>query len=189
MKKVIRLTESDLVRIVKRVISEQPISGPLGAASRINLSKIPRASKYNEFSGKTPRTELDGSMSECENPTPYEMQVKGYFTYCNKNKSKYSGGLTPTQRYLIQDLYKSMEGLFSTGTLSLLEKISTLDDFCKVAVNYNYENSERPGKNDLYSWLDDETSIQWIDVASALEKFKDEAGVSTCLDGTDVGMI
>jgi hypothetical protein len=30
MKKVIRLTESDLVRIVKRVISEQPISGPLG---------------------------------------------------------------------------------------------------------------------------------------------------------------
>ena len=82
-----------------------------------------------------------------------------------------------------------MEGLFSTGTLSLIEKISTLDDFCKVAVNYNYENSERPGKNDLYSWLDDETSIQWIDVASTLEKFKDEAGVSTCLDGIDVGMI
>ena len=184
MKKVIRLTESDLVRIVKRVISEQPII-PLGAARQINLSKSPRS----DFSGKTPRTELDGSMSECENPIPYEMQVKGYFTYCNKNKSKYSGGLTPTQRYLIQDLYKSMEGLFSTGTLSLLEKISTLDDFCKVAVNYNYENSERPGKNDLYSWLDDETSIQWIDVASTLEKFKDEAGVSTCLDGIDVGMI
>ena len=48
MKKVIRLTESELVRIVKRVISEQPIS-PLGAASRINLSKAPRISKYNEF--------------------------------------------------------------------------------------------------------------------------------------------
>jgi hypothetical protein len=183
MKKIIKLTESELVLIIKKVISEQPITG-LGRA-------IPtRIQKTSNWSGKTPRVE-DGSPSpiECDNPTPYEMQVKGYFTYCNKNKSKYSGGLTPTQRYLIQDLYKSMEGLFSTGTLSLIEKISTLDDFCKVAVNYNYENSERPGKNDLYSWLDDETSIQWIDVASALEKFKDEAGVSTCLDGIDVGMI
>jgi hypothetical protein len=73
-----------------------------------------------------------------------------------------------------------MEGLFSTGTLNLLEKIPTLDDFCKVAINYNYENSE--GGNDLYSWIDDELSIQWIDVAAALEKFKDEAKVLTCLD-------
>jgi hypothetical protein len=189
MKKIIKLTESELVSIIKKVISEQPI-GPLGTASRINLSKAPRISKYSDFSGKTPRIE-DGSpsMSECENPTPYNIQVKGYFAYCNKNKSKYSGGLNSTQRYFIQDLYNSMEGLFSTGTLNLLEKIPTLDDFCKVAINYNYENSERPGKNDLYSWLEDETSIQWIDVALALYKFKDEAGVSTCMDGDDMGMI
>ena len=175
MKKIIKLTESELVTIIKKVISEQPITG-LGRAIP---TRIPKTSNW---SGKTPRVE-DGSPSpiECDNPTPYDIQVKGYFAYCNKNKSKYLGSLTPNQRYLIQDLYKSMEGLFSTGTLNLLEKITTLDDFCKVAINYNYENSE--GGNELYSWLEDEDSIQWIDVATALEKFKDEAEVETCLDG------
>lgn len=183
MKKVIRLTESDLVKIIKRVISEQGPLGPIGGISRI--PKVPR-----NWSGRTPRIE-DGSPStiECKNSVPYEMQVKGYFSYCNKNKSKYSSNLNSSQRYLIQDLHKSMEGLFSTGTLNLLEKIATLNDFCKVAVNFNYENSERPGKNDLYSWLDDEDSIQWIDVASALRKFKDEAEVETCMDGVDSKMI
>jgi hypothetical protein len=179
MGQIIKITENDIIRIVKKVLSEQLVS-PIGAASRINLSKAPRVTKSSEFSGKTPKTEFDGNTSECENPIPYDMQVKGYFNYCKRNKSKYSTNLTPTQRYLIQDLYKSMEGLFSTGTLNLLEKIPTLDDFCKVAINYNYENSE--GGNDLYSWIDDELSIQWIDVAAALEKFKDEAKVLTCLD-------
>jgi hypothetical protein len=183
MGRIIKLTENDIVRIVKKVLSEQPIS-PIGATSRINLSKLPRNIKSSQWSGKTPRVE-DGSpsISDCKNPTPYDMVVKQYFSYCNKNKSKYSGSLTPNQKYLIQDLHKSMEGLFSTGTLNLIEKISNLSDFCRVALNYNYDNSERPGKNDLYSWLEDEKSIQWIDVAELLSKFQYEAEVETCLDG------
>jgi hypothetical protein len=188
MKKVIKLTESDLVRIIKKIISEQPFSlmgaadliapSRTGAVSRLDLSKGPK----NSSSGRTPKTELDSYKKSCENPIPHKNFVKNYFTYCQNNKSKYSGSLNSTQRYLIQDLHKSMEGIFSTGTLNLLEKINSLSDFCKIANNFNFENSENPGKNDLYSWLDDENSIQWVDVAEILKKFNKESGISDCFD-------
>lgn len=178
MKKIIKLTESELVKIIKRVISEQPI---LGLASsnpvRINLSKTPQVG-----SSRLPFPETDASTEtgiNCKDrQLPIDKIAKQYFSYCNVNKSKFSGSLSNQQKYLMQDLHKSMDGVTSTGTLEILEKIPKLEDFCKIVINFNYPNSQ--GGNDLWSWLDDEYSIGWLDVHFALRKFEKEIGLIKC---------
>ena len=65
MKKVVRLTESDLVRIVKRVISEQtkngPVAIPKNAEIKIDDSVIQDAKKMgiNLLNKETPKTFLE----------------------------------------------------------------------------------------------------------------------------------
>lgn len=153
MKKVIKLTESDLVRIVKKVLNEQLI-GTLAGRSAFNLSK-------SYPSGRTPRV-MDDPRGK-DDDTCYRQNILDLVLECNRNKSKY----TPDKDayFIAEQLHTAMKG-FSTGTETLNTLHYLITDtpkFCKVSNAFNYD-----GEN-LAQWIDSEISIF---PKSAWEKLK-----------------
>jgi hypothetical protein len=71
MKKIIRLTESDLVRIVKQVISEQPSSQEL---ERIATNMLYKGPKPNEDGAKYCFTK-DGLKKEIKKVGPHNLKI------------------------------------------------------------------------------------------------------------------
>ena len=143
MKKVVRLTEFDLVRIVKKVLNEQLI-GTLAGRSSFNLSKS------QPSSSRTPQVQDDITG---ESDTCVRQNILDLVLHCNKNKSKY---MPDKDAYFIaKQLYTSMKG-FSTGTETLNTLHYLITDtpkFCRVSNAFNYD-----GEN-LAQWIDAEISI------------------------------
>jgi hypothetical protein len=154
MKKIIKLTESELVLIIKRVISEQPISGPLGGARGINLAK--------GFSGKTPRILDDPTgddVSGC-----YLANIKQLVKWCKSNKNKFIPDSKSIN--LSKELHDAMDGIsLGINTMEVIKKIKTQDEFCKIANFYNYDNQ------DLGEWMGDEILLPLNQVWSNLKGF------------------
>jgi antirestriction protein len=141
MKKVIRLTESDLVRLVKKVIQNEQI---LGATTRFNLAKGTSKStgRFPTESGDTPQDDV-----ECNNKN-----VKSIFVYCKKNKSNSEFKPDLESKKIAENLYKEMKGInfVSTGLYKTLEKIKDYKQFCKVDNSFLYESES------LEQWIGDE---------------------------------
>jgi hypothetical protein len=149
MKKIVRLTESDLVKIIKRVISEQ---GPIP-----NLSKAPRG-----FSGKTPRILDDpagGDDWAC-----YVKNIKELVKWCRGNKNRF----IPDSKSIdmSKELHNAMDGIsLGISTMDTIKKIKTQDEFCKISNFYNYDNQ------DLGEWIGDEILLPVNQVWDHLKGF------------------
>jgi hypothetical protein len=151
MKKVIRLTESDLVRIVKKVISEQ---GSFGAARGINLSK--------GFSGKTPRV-IDDPAGD-DGSGCYLANIKQLVKWCKSNKNRFIPDSKSIN--LSKELHDAMDGIsLGISTIDAIKKIKTQDEFCKISNFYNYDNQ------DLGEWMDDEILLPLNQVWDNLKGF------------------
>jgi len=140
MKKIVRLTESDLVRLVKKVIQNEQM---LGGATRINLIKAPKSSgRYPTEMGDT----MDDSV-ECN-----IKNVKSVFNYCKKLKSNSEFKPDLESKKIAESLYKEMNGIniVSTGLYKTLESIKDYKQFCKVDNSFFYENET------LEQWINDE---------------------------------
>jgi hypothetical protein len=70
MKKIVRLTESDLTHIVKRVINEAPITGQSGASNPTGTSKPVGAKAVNPGSVSKPKPNPVTSQSGTSKPKP-----------------------------------------------------------------------------------------------------------------------
>jgi len=141
MKKVIRLTESDLVRLVKKAIRNEQI---LGAATRFNLTKGTSRTpgRFPNESGDTPDEDV-----ECNSKN-----VKSIFVYCKKNKSNSEFKPDIESKKIAENLYKEMKGInfVSSGLYKTLEKIKDYKQFCKVDNSFLYESET------LEQWIGDE---------------------------------
>jgi hypothetical protein len=161
-KKIIRLTESDLVRIVRKVLNEQLI-GTLASRPAFNLSKsAPKTS-----SSRTPQVQDDitGESDACT-----RQNIRDVVNQCKKDKSKYNPD--KDAYYIAKQLYTAMKGI-STGTETLNTLhylISDTPKFCRVSNAFNYD-----GEN-LAQWLDSEISLYpklvWRELKSHAEKLK-----------------
>jgi hypothetical protein len=148
MKKIVKLTESDLVKIVKRVLKEQGVLGTLGSRSAFNLSK---SSPTEVPAGRTPQVQDDprGVNTEC-----YQKNINNLVNACKRNESKY----VPDKdaKYIAEQLRDEMEGL----GIYHMDIYSTLDylkndtpKFCRVSNAFNFNNEN------LAQWFEDELTL------------------------------
>jgi hypothetical protein len=165
-KKIIRLTESDLVRIVRKVLNEQGVIGTLGgrtpvAQQRFNLSK-----SYPV--GRTPRVMDDPTGGE---PETAECRYKNLHTLvneCKKNEYKYKPDKDAF--YIAKQLYDAMNGVSFGGagfTIKYLEK-DNATKFCKVSNAFKYDNQN------LAQWIQDEYTLPIEGIWPLLKKHFNE---------------
>ena len=156
MKKVIRLTESDLVNIVKKVLKEQLI-GTLASRPAFNLSKSGPAEIP---AGRTPQVQDDPThiIDHCYIENIYNLVNK-----CKNNKSQYRPD--KDAYYIAKQLHDAMDG-FSIGvnTMNTLKYIDDAAKFCRVSNAFIYD-----GKN-LATWIEEEISLQPDLVWNVLKK-------------------
>jgi hypothetical protein len=96
MKKVVRLSESDLARVVSRIINEQPTPGPV----------VPSTSQQAQTPRQTSQT--PGPQMPAAQRTPFNPQHKGTFEVdCKAGLSKlgYGGKLSKEGNKLFVDLF------------------------------------------------------------------------------------
>lgn len=154
MKKVIRLTESDLVRLVKRVLMEQPITLPR-VLPRFDMAKGIKSTPKQGF--RLPQDADTPSDTEC-----FEANIKKIFIYCNSKKSQF----TPDDesKKIAKKLYDEMAGLnfTSRGLFNTLKSIKDYKQFCKVNNSFHYEG------DNLEQWIKDEL-VHPKDVSDSLK--------------------
>jgi len=184
MKKIIRLTESDLNRIVERVIKEQ--GALLGLASRASAPNL----KNPSVGRRMPSPESDeGTIGPdgfpiC-NDKDYSELVYELFThilktppysiYIPKNGEKISE--YSSDFYIINYIRKLkslMDGIGGNkGVLEIFSKL-TLKDFSTIINNWK----EVTGSNkSLYDWLKDEWGISWKEVWDSIGSFKNKFNI------------
>ena len=139
MKKIIRLTEKDLTRIVKRVIEEQ---------------KTLKESDINLMFGLG--TAIDILINGTDNSSD---KVKNTILQCQKSKSP----ITSRTNQLADRIYDSIAGLGTDEQMVFrtLKQLKTLEEFC--GVSKSYRNSY--GK-DLFSALDGDfdSESEWVQI-------------------------
>ena len=163
-KKIVTLTESDLVRIVRKVLNEQGVIGTLGgrtpvAQQRFNLSKsTPKGSKM-------PAPETD---SPDEDFTCYIENIHNLINKCKKNESKYIPD--NDAKYIAKQLYDAMNGISFGEAIKTLEYLQNdnADKFCRVSNAFNYNNEN------LAQWIEDELSLPANKVWDTLKKHANE---------------
>ena len=167
MSKKIRLTESELIDLIKRVISEQPTIGGI-AASEL----IASASDVGLSIGQTP----DVKSTNCEKEFDDYEFVANSFNWCryNSKADKYSGDGNWAANQVKKDVQTtSSEDLITPA----LKTISTAKDFCQ------FVNSYYKFKGDLYNDIDKYvyTSNKWGKIREAIPReFKITASIPVC---------
>jgi hypothetical protein len=163
MKKVVRLTESDLVKIIKKVLNEQGVLGTLSSRASLNLSKSgpPKVS-----AAKTPRVMDDPTnlIDDC-----YYENIKKLVNYCKDNEYKFKPD-ADSKKITLQ-LHDNIDGISFGGALGTLEKIKDETQFCKVSNGYRYNGES------LAIQIKDEISLPTDIVWEKLKKFSAKFGI------------
>ena len=157
MKKVIRLTESDLIDVIKKVMSEQLIT----LASR--TSPVPRInlSKSRPISGK-PGFPEDSPVGDI--PCEYDSQEKVEELFKEAKTWTSSSKDWQLVKPIAEEMKKQMEGLGSGNVIDQFKKIDTKEKLAALVKNWNYNNES------LYQWISDELFIKWKTLLEILNK-------------------
>lgn len=161
MSKKIRLTETELINLIKRVIKEQP--------SVVDI--LTSASDWGFSYGTTPE-----SSKLCEEEfEDYEFVVNS-FNWCryNSNADKYSWA----ENWAANQVKKDVQTTSSEDLITpAIKTISTSKDFCQ------FVNSYYKFKGDLYNDIDKYvyTSNKWGKIREAIPRdFKITASMPEC---------
>lgn len=163
MKKIIRLTESDLTRIVRRVIKEQ---APLG----LNLSKpTPNLTRGIGRLGRPDDGPDSGGNNtddyyDCSIKKPMDKQVKEVFD--SLEKSSQGSPSDKIKKYIIR-LKNSMEGIGSTDDVyNVFKEVKDKSTISSIIKNWK---SVTKSSESLYEWISSEMTIRWVVLYSILE--------------------
>lgn len=159
MKKIVRLTEEQLVNIIQKVINEQggAILGAARGASRLNLSKAPRMT-----GGRRIGFPEDSPIDEI----PCELQSIERIEICLKTAKTYSSSPSDISfaSKLGPEMEKEMRGIGHGDVLDKIGQIKTKGEL-KAIVDWFDKNSEYS----LYEWISDEVILNKKEVVDKLE--------------------
>ena len=157
MKRIIRLTEGELVKIIEQMMVEP----------------IFNVSKNTGFAGRTPKVEdgvdvdMDLISSKCEVKKTMEMIIKEIFS--SLEKSSTSSSNEKVKKY-INRLKNSMEGLGSTEDVyNVFREIKDKETISSVIKNWK---SVTKSNDSLYEWISSEMTVRWVMIYSILQKNK-----------------
>ena len=161
--KIIRITERDLLQIVKKVIEEQGPIVPMLSNTNVPKPRI-NLEKGASFSGKTPKSETEGGDTGCLR-TSQEM-VKDFMS----EAKFWKGGVD--EEYMNKIIQKITDGYKRVGyywwttnpsdVLNTFGKIKT-----EAGMGYLLRNFKYNGKN-LYQTFETDHRFPWADVAKIL---------------------
>jgi hypothetical protein len=164
MKKIVRLTESDLTRIVKRVINEQMFFGNGGG-----LLSMPETG-YD--AGTINNNPVEGSCKTYKSSGELTLELFGKL----RGIAGQTNQLDKTIQSWILRLNNSMKGLGSSNDLSkVLSEIKTKEQMGSVLNAYN----KKFGKT-LYQDLSGEQTITWNTIWGIVKKFKSGISIDAC---------
>ena len=165
MKKIIRLTESDLVLIVKRVMNEQGFFGGLEAMPELGQDVV-GIHKSNYSTNYSDKCKTYKSSSEL---------VLDLFTKLRGVSGQPSQSDKTIQSW-IQRLHNSMSGLGATSDLTkVFNEIKTQQQMGSLLNAYN----KKFGKA-LYQDLNVEHTITWDTIWNLVKKFKSGIKLEVC---------
>ena len=168
MKKIVTLTESDLVRIVKKVLNEQGVIGTLGGRTPINLSK-----SYPV--GRTPRIMDDPTGPD---DTCYIENIHNLVNKCKENEYKYVPD--SDAKFIAKQLFDKMNGISFGEAIETLKYLQNDNaaKFCRVSNAFNYNNEN------LAQWIQDEFSLPRKTVWDTIKKHANELNLGDkCFKG------
>ena len=165
MKKIIRLTERDLTRLVRRVINEQvPLINLLGAASDVGVN-IPN---YAAEANPTIQNLCKTYKSSAELTLDLFSKLRGIAGQTSQ--------LDKTIQSWVLRLNNSMKGVGASNDLSkVLSEIKTQQQMGSVLNAYN----TKFGKT-LYQDLNGEQTITWNTIWGIVKKFKSGISIGAC---------
>ena len=164
MKRIVRLTESDLTRIVKRVINEQMFFGNAGG-----LLSMPETG-YD--SGTINNNPVEGSCKTYKSSGELTLELFGKL----RGIAGQTNQLDKTIQSWILRLNNSMKGLGASNDLSkVLSEIKTQQQMGSVLNAYN----KKFGKT-LYQDLSGEHTITWDTIWGIVKKFKSGISIGAC---------
>jgi hypothetical protein len=160
MKRTVRLTESDLTRLVRRVIKEQFLGG---------LEAMPELGYSVDIGvGNTPQTGCKTYKSSGELSLELFGKLRGISGQPNQ--------LDKTIQSWILRLHNSMTGVGASNDLTkVLSEIKTQQQMGSVLNAYN----KKFGKT-LYQDLSDEHTITWDTIWGLVKKFKKGISIDGC---------
>ena len=169
MKKIIRLTERDLTRIVKQVIREQvPLINLLGAATDVGVNIPNYADDLDKAARQTYTSGCKTYKSSGELTLDLFSKLRGIAGQTSQ--------LDKTIQSWILRLNNSMKGVGSSNDLSkVLSEIKTQQQMGSVLNAYN----KKFGKT-LYQDLSGEQTITWNTIWGIVKKFKSGISIAVC---------
>jgi len=162
MKRIVRLTESDLTRIVKRVINEQMFFGT-GGGMKLGTPELDTPMFNHDMTGKCLTYKSSAEMT-------LELfgKLRGIAGQTNQ--------LDKTIQSWILRLNNSMKGLGSSNDLTkVLSEIKTKEQMSSVLNAYN----KKFGKT-LYEDLSGEYTISWDTIWGMVKRFNYGKSIGTC---------
>ena len=150
MKKVIRLTEADLTRIVKRVLKEQTSSDYIKNVVAGNVGGA--------------ASDMVGMLSTIINGSGYASQkVKSIINKCSGSNFP----ITAQTNKIADSIYNAVSGLGTNENMvySAMRTPRSVDEFCGVVKSYKSSYGE-----DLYTALDGDfdSESEWVEIMKPL---------------------